>query len=110
MDKMAIMSLKEAAETINRLSMKNSLTAKEEHELVIARNVLENARLSGADILYQAWLGDILLGDGPTPTRAIEEAVAEYERNVGYGDAPHLLPNKEALVAAIHVSVVVSED
>lgn len=72
--------------------------------------MLEIARLSGADIRYQAWLGDMLLGEGPTPTKAFEEAVAEYERNVGYGHAPHLLPNKDALVAAIHVSVVVSED
>ncbi len=54
---------------------------------------------------YEAWLGDALMGEGPTEEDAIASAVAEYESAIGYGDEPHLLTDRDALVAALDVGI-----
>jgi len=56
---------------------------------------------------WQAWLSDMLMGEGATREEAIEGAVAEYERSIGYGDEPHLFGSRDALVAALDVAVKV---
>ncbi len=58
---------------------------------------------ANTNIRYQAWLGELLMGEGPTEEEAVEAAVAEYETSVGYGDAPHLYPDRETLVADLDV-------
>ena len=61
------------------------------------------AQPEGEITIWQAWLHDILLGEGATAEEAIEAAVAEYERAIGYGEDPHLYANKEALVEDLDV-------
>ncbi len=58
---------------------------------------------ANTNIRYQAWLGELLMGEGATEEEAVEAAVAEYETSVGYGDAPHLYPDRETLVANLDV-------
>lgn len=58
----------------------------------------------GMMTIYEAWLGDALMGEGQTEQEAIDAAVAEYERSIGYGDEPHLYADRAALVAALDVS------
>ena len=55
--------------------------------------------------VWQAWLNDMLMGEGETQENAIEAAVAEYERSIGYGDEPHLFADRGALVAALDVAI-----
>ena len=55
--------------------------------------------------VWQAWLNDLLMGEGATREEAIHTAVAEYERSIGYGDEPHLFADRDALVAALDVAV-----
>jgi phosphomannomutase len=55
--------------------------------------------------IWQAWLSDMLMGEGATREEAIEEAVAEYEKSIGYGDEPHVFGSRDALVAALAVAV-----
>ena len=55
--------------------------------------------------VWRAWLGDMLMGEGTTRKAAIEEAVAEYEKSIGYGDEPHLFADRNALVDALTVAV-----
>ena len=45
------------------------------------------------------------MGEGDTEEAAIDAAVTEYEQAIGYGDEPHLYPDREALVASLDVSV-----
>ena len=58
---------------------------------------------AGTAIRYQAWLGELLMGEGATEEEAVEAAVSEYETSVGYGHAPHLYPDRETLVADLDV-------
>lgn len=54
-------------------------------------------------MVYQAWLGDMLLGEGATREQAIEAAVREYEAQGGYGEYP-LLRSREELISRLDVS------
>lgn len=72
----------------------------------------KNCRLLGgvlqaytAPIVYTAWVGDVMMGDGDTEDQAVATAVAMYEREVGYGNGPHQFPDKSALLGAIRVTV-----
>ena len=58
---------------------------------------------ANTNIRYQARLGEPLMAEGATEEEAGEAAVAEYETSVGYGDAPHLYPDRETLVANLDV-------
>lgn len=56
---------------------------------------------------YQAWLGEMLMGEGATKEEAIEEAVREYEGQFAAGEAYNGYPgfdSKEDFVAALDVS------
>lgn len=56
-------------------------------------------------MMYRAWLGDMLLGEGNTREEAIEAAIQEYEQQAGeppYGDYPRF-PSRDALIAALSV-------
>ena len=54
---------------------------------------------------YQAWLHDVLMGEGATEEEAIEAAVAEYEKVAYYSDsAPHLFTDRGELVTALGIS------
>lgn len=59
--------------------------------------------------IYQAWLGDMLMGEGRTREEAIEAAVREYEAQGGYGEYP-LLPSKEELLRRLDVAVTARDD
>src|SRR5690606_30261082 len=101
------MTVQDAVDTINRLRARASLSRLEQHELAAAWAALERA---GVTVRYQAWLGDGLLGEGETEDAAIDAAVAEYEQDIGYGDEPHLYPDREALVAALSVVVELPDE
>jgi len=64
--------------------------------------------------VYQAWLGDMLLGEGATREEAIEAAVREYEEQGGYTDdperEPHLFRSRDELVAKLDVSLAVRDE
>lgn len=65
-----------------------------------ALGVEEDEGMQG--MVYQAWLGDMLLGEGATREEAIEAAVREYESQGGYGEYP-LLPSREELLRRLDV-------
>jgi hypothetical protein len=67
--------------------------------------------------VYQAWLGAMLMGEGPTEEAAIEAAVRLYEETSGtesgYAESEadvHLFKSREELVAKLDVSLTVRED
>lgn len=64
--------------------------------------------------IYQAWLGDMLLGEGATREEAIEAAVREYEEQGGYTDdperEPHLFRSRDELVAKLDVSLAARDE
>lgn len=104
------MTIEEALDTINRLRVRaaeSGLTASEHQAREAAWAVLERA---GVTVRYQAWLEDALLGEGETEDAAIDAAVAEYEQTIGYGDEPHLYPNRDELVAALSVVVELPDE
>lgn len=97
--------IQEVLDTINLLRMRASesgLTASERQACEEAWAVLEQA---GVTVRYQAWLGDLLMGEGETENEAIDAAVAEYEKAIGYGDEPHLYPTRDELVADLYVFI-----
>lgn len=51
----------------------------------------------GDSAVWNAYLNDSLLGSGPTPEQAIQAAVQEYERAIGYGTEPGQFVSREAL-------------
>lgn len=59
--------------------------------------------------IYQAWLGDMLMGEGRTREEAIEAAVREYEAVDEYGEYPRI-PSREELISRLDVSLTVRED
>ena len=104
------MTVQDAVDTINRLRVRaaeSGLSASEHRAREAAWAALERA---GVTVRYQAWLEDALLGEGETEDAAIDAAVAEYEQAIGYGDEPHLYPDREALVAALSVVVELPDE
>lgn len=84
-----------------------AMSAVAEEILRKALGVKEDEEMQG--VVYQAWLGDMLLGEGATREEAIEAAVREYEAQGGYGEYP-LLPSKEELLRRLDVTAVPKED
>lgn len=58
--------------------------------------------------IYQAWLGDMLMGEGGTREAAIEAAIQQYEAVDDYGEYPRI-PSREELRRRLDVSLTVRE-
>lgn len=90
-----------AIRTVNRLRAvrrdKGALSAQEQAEMGAALAALEGERL-----VWRAWLGDWMLGEGNTEEEAVAAAVAEYEKSVGYDEE---VPSMGALISRLDVGI-----
>lgn len=69
--------------TINILSArrqeKGALTVQEQEQMSKAFDSLQNEQL-----IWQAWLNDFVLGEGKTEKEAVENAVKQYDIDIGF--------------------------
>lgn len=91
----------DAIRTVNRLRSvrreRGALSAQEQAEMGAALAALEGERL-----VWRAWLGDWMMGEGQSEEAAIEAAVEEFEDALGYSDD---IPDRETLIRRLTVDL-----